>query len=130
MVKPTLSPEQKERLKRLRTLAGLLDEAMRLPGTQYRVGFDALIGLVPVLGDLVSTGLALYIVREAARLEVPNPTLLRMIANVGVDFLIGSVPVAGDAFDLVWKANKKNLALLEAYLKEEGLLDEEPYIDV
>ena len=129
-MKRTLSPDQKLRLKRLRALARLLDEAMRLPGTQYRVGIDALIGLVPVVGDLVSAGLAVYIMREAARLGVSRLILLRMTANVGVDLLVGAVPVAGDLFDVVWKANKKNLALLEAHLKAEGLLDDETYIDI
>jgi hypothetical protein len=94
----------------------LLDEAVRIPGTNFRLGLDALIGLVPGAGDVVTTALAAYIVAEAARLGVSKPVLFRMLVNLGLDFMLGAVPVAGDVFDAVWKANRKNLDLLERHL--------------
>ena len=106
----------RERLERIRRMVHLLDEAVRIPGTNYRVGLDGLIGLVPVAGDLITGGIALWIVREAARMGVPRRTLARMLWNVGVDISAGFVPAVGDVFDVAWKANRKNLKLLEKYL--------------
>lgn len=108
-----------ERLERIRRLVRLLDEAFRIPGTNYRVGLDGLIGLVPVAGDLITGGLALWIIREAAEMGVPRRTLTRMFWNVGVDVTAGFVPAVGDLFDVAWKANVKNLALLEKHFARE-----------
>ena len=108
-----------ERLERIRRLVRLLDEAFRIPGTNYRVGLDGLIGLVPVAGDLITGGLALWIIREAAEMGVPRRTIMRMLWNVGVDVTAGFVPAVGDLFDVAWKANVKNLALLEKHLARE-----------
>lgn len=108
-----------ERLERIRRLVRLLDEAFRIPGTNYRVGLDGLIGLVPVAGDLITGGLALWIIREAAEMGVPRRTLMRMFWNVGVDVTAGFVPAVGDLFDIAWKANVKNLALLEKHFARE-----------
>ena len=130
MVKRNLSPAQLEKVKRLRLFAQLLDEALPIPGTNYRIGLDGLIGLIPVVGDLITAALALHIITESASLGVPKTILLKMAFNVGVDLLGGAVPLAGDAFDVLWKANKKNLALLEEHLRAEGLLDDKPFIDV
>ena len=101
--------------RRLARLAWLLDNSIPLPGTRFRIGLDALIGLVPGLGDLVGVLLSSYIVREAARLGVPPSTLTRMAFNVAVEGLVGLVPFAGDVFDAVWKANLRNLTLLDAH---------------
>jgi hypothetical protein len=103
-------------LERLRQLAHLLDDRFRIPGTTYRIGLDGLIGLVPGVGDAVTTLLALYIVLEARRLGVPLTKLGRMGLNVGVDAVLGAVPVLGDLFDVAWKANRRNLALLLDHL--------------
>lgn len=120
--------QQEAKLKQLRALAGLLDEAIVIPGTKIRIGFDSLIGLVPVVGDTLTALFSLYIVQEAAKLGAPKALQLRMLLNVGIDALGGVLPVAGDVFDVLWKANKKNLELLEEFLKNK--IPQEPFIDV
>ncbi|MBV0903572.1 DUF4112 domain-containing protein [Halomicroarcula salina] len=92
-------------------VATLLDESVEIPGTDYRVGIDPLLGVVPGAGDAVAAGVSLYIVLESARLGVSYGTLLAMLANVSVDAVGGSVPVLGALFDAVWKANKWNVEL-------------------
>jgi hypothetical protein len=104
------------RARRIRTLAQLLDNAIPIPGTSWRFGFDAIIGVIPVVGDLIGGVLSGYIILEAARAEVPTLTLARMLANVGIDTLVGSIPALGDLFDAAWKANIKNVALLERHI--------------
>lgn len=105
-----------DRARRLRTLAQFLDTAIGIPGTKWRFGFDPIVGLIPVVGDLIGGVLSGYIILEAARAEVPTLTLARMLVNVGIDTLVGSVPALGDVFDAAWKANIKNVALLERHL--------------
>lgn len=102
------------RLERVRFLANLLDTCITLPGG-YRIGIDPILGLIPGVGDLVGAGLSLYLVREAAKLGIPKWIILRMIANVGLEALIGIVPVLGDVFDAAFKANIRNLRLLELH---------------
>ena len=104
--------------RRLTRLAWLLDNSIPVPGTPYRIGLDAIIGLVPGLGDVVGVLLSSYIVREAARLGAPPSVLTRMAFNVAVEGLVGLVPVLGDVFDAAWKANQRNLTLLEAHVRE------------
>ena len=104
-------------LARARTLARLLDSAARVPGTGIRFGADAIIGLVPGLGDIGGAALAGYLVILAQRLGVPRAVVLRMLANVAVDTLAGSVPVIGDLFDVAFKSNLRNVALLERALE-------------
>lgn len=111
-----LSRREEAALGRARFAARLLDDAFRVPGTNVRIGVDPLISVVPVSGDLVAGGLSLYIVAEAARCDVPPRTLARMLANVGVDTVGGSVPILGSLVDVAWKANRKNVALLEEHL--------------
>jgi hypothetical protein len=108
------------RIQRVRVLAKLLDNSISVPGTRWKFGFDAIIGLIPVVGDMIGAVLSGYIVLEAARAEVPPFTLARMLVNVGIDALLGSVPAVGDVFDAVWKANIKNVALLENHLVVRG----------
>ena len=100
-------------LARARTLTRLLDSAARIPGTNIRFGADAVIGLLPGLGDIGGAALAGYLVILAQRLGVPRAVVLRMLANVAVDTIAGSVPVIGDLFDVAYKSNTRNLALLE-----------------
>ena len=97
-------------------MSTLMDEAVRLPGTGFRVGIDPLLGLVPFGGDTVAFVLSMYPIVEAARLGLPRTTLARMLVNVGIDFLVGSVPVLGTLFDAVWKANERNVRLMERHL--------------
>ena len=94
----------------------MFDEAVRVPGTPLRVGLDALLGLVPGVGDAVSGLVALYGMWVGARLGAPAAVLLRMLFNVAVDAGVGAIPIAGDLFDLGWKANRRNLELLEHWV--------------
>jgi len=109
-------PIRSATLNRVRILSFLLDEYFRIPGTKYRIGLDGLLGLLPGIGDTIGMLLSGYILFEAARLGVPRVTLLRMAANIALDTLVGAIPLLGDVFDVAWKANKKNVALLNAYL--------------
>ena len=104
-------------LSRARTLARILDSAVRIPGTDIRFGLDPLLGLVPGLGDVAGAGFASYLLIVAARLGVPRVVLARMLLNIGIDTVVGTVPVLGDVFDVGWKANTRNLALMERYLE-------------
>jgi hypothetical protein len=99
-------------------LAWLLDNSIPIPGTGRRIGLDALVGLVPGLGDVLSGGIGLFVVLRGAQLGVPRVVLARMLANVAVDFVIGAIPVIGDAFDLWFKANIRNVALIRRYTTE------------
>jgi hypothetical protein len=103
-----------EALARLRRLSHYLDSAVEVPGTNFRVGLDPIVGLLPVAGDVPTTAVSAYIVAEAAALGAPRETVARMVLNLVVDAVVGSVPVVGDAFDAVWKANQRNVRLLEA----------------
>ena len=113
------SPQDEARLKRIHLLSRFLDEQFRIPGTTYRVGLDGLLGLIPGVGDAAGALLSTYILYEAIRLGAPNTVLLRMIANIGIDTVGGAIPVVGDIFDMAWKTNKKNAALLHAYLASQ-----------
>lgn len=109
-----------ERVKRLESIAALLDTAFVVPGTGIRFGVDGLIGLVPGIGDAVTTALSLYIVHEAWQLGAPRRVITRMLANVALDGFIGAVPVAGDVFDVMWRANKRNVRILREWFDREG----------
>ena len=104
-------------LARVRTISALLDNALRIPGTNFRVGLDPLVGLIPGFGDLVGGLASAYIILEAARAGAPTSVLVRMLGNVGVDTALGALPVAGDLFDVAWKSNARNVRLLERHLE-------------
>lgn len=110
-----MSSPQQQRLAALRKVAQLLDSALVVPGTSFRIGLDPILGLIPGLGDLVSPLYTLAILWQARDLRLPRVVQLRMIANVAIDALVGAVPLVGDLFDFAWKANVKNLALLERH---------------
>ncbi|HKO87089.1 MAG TPA: DUF4112 domain-containing protein [Burkholderiales bacterium] len=99
----------------LQKLAWLLDSSIPIPGTRMRVGIDALIGLIPGLGDLIGVFLSGYIVREAWRLGAPKSVLMRMAFNVAVEGVVGAIPFFGDLFDAAWKANQRNVRLLQTH---------------
>lgn len=105
-------------MERVRRLAHLWDDGFRIPGIPVAFGLDPLVGLVPGVGDAAGALVASYVVLQAARLDVPGLTLLRMLANIAIDTLLGTVPVIGDIFDVVWKANLKNVALIEHHLAD------------
>ena len=103
---------------RVRSLARILDTALRIPGTGIRFGLDSILGLIPGLGDVTGAALSAYIVLAAARSGVPPSVLARMILNLGVDTLVGTIPLLGDRFDVGFKANIRNAALLEKIVAE------------
>jgi hypothetical protein len=114
-----LTPGQEHRLDTLRKMAQLLDSAFLVPGTSWRIGLDPILGLFPVLGDLVSPLFTAGILWQARELGIPKVVQLRMIFNVAIDSIVGVVPVAGDLFDFAWKANDRNMAMLEHHAREE-----------
>lgn len=103
-------------LRRLRRLSHLLDNAIGIPGTPVRFGIDPILGLVPGIGDFLGSALSIYIVVEAARWGIPRPALVKMVSNILFDTVFGTVPVIGDFADVAWKANVKNIVLLEEHL--------------
>ena len=109
--------EPNESLRRVRAVATVLDDAIRIPGTNIRFGIDPLVGLVPGLGDLLGGAASAYIILEAARAGAPATVLLRMAANVGIDTVIGALPVVGDLFDFAWKSNARNVRLLTRHVE-------------
>lgn len=109
-----------EEVKRLEGLSWLLDNSIPVPGTNLRIGLDPLIGLIPVVGDLVGFLFSTYILVQAARLGIPRVTLMRMGFNVTVEAAVGIIPFVGDAFDFWWQANRKNVDLLKAHLQDPG----------
>ena len=104
-------------LRRVHAVAVLLDEAIRVPGTNLRFGLDPLVGLIPGLGDVLGGIASAYIILEAARAGAPASVLLRMTMNVGVDTMVGSLPVVGDLFDFAWKSNARNVQLLARHVE-------------
>lgn len=114
--RPLSQATQVARLTRLRRLAWALDAAFRVPFTRFRFGFNGLVGLTPAVGDAAMAIVSLYIVNEARLLGVPPALLGRMVRNVAVEAVVGAVPVLGDMFDMAFKANLRNLAIIEEHL--------------
>ena len=114
-----LTQGQQARLVALRRVAELMDSAFVLPGTTYRIGLDPIIGLVPWVGDLVSPLFTVALLWQARDVRVPKVVLGRMIVNAAVDAIVGAIPFAGDLFDFGWKANQRNMALLDRHAYEE-----------
>ena len=110
---------REQRIARLEAIAKLLDVAFMLPGTNIRYGIDGLIGLIPVIGDIISTAISLWLVREAKALGAPWYITARMLGNVAVDGVVGMVPFAGDAFDVMFRANMRNVRLLRRWLDKQ-----------
>lgn len=117
MATPREFAEKRDALARIDWLADFMDSAFFLPGTNIRFGADALIGLVPGIGDLVTTAISSWIVIEARRIGAPKHVLARMWANVALDGVVGAVPLAGDVFDVAFRANRRNVALLRKHLE-------------
>ena len=112
---------KEEKLIRLKRLSERLDNTFTIPGTKYKIGIEALIGAVPIIGDLIGGILASYIMYSGMKMGAPPRIITRMAVNIAIDFAIGSIPIVGDLFDFVWKANKKNVKLIE----EVSVLNEE-----
>jgi hypothetical protein len=115
----SLTPAQEQRLAGLRRMAEFLDNAFVVPGTNYRVGLDPILGLVPGIGDLVSPLFTIGVLLQARELGVPRVVQARMLINVAIDAVVGAVPLFGDLFDFAWKANHRNLDLLELHGRED-----------
>ncbi len=112
---------QADRLEQIERLTHLLDEAFRVPGTNFRVGWDTLIGLVPGLGDVATTAISTYLIYQAHQMGASKWVLTRMAGNVGLDFLVGAVPILGDMFDAAFKSNRRNARLLARQLRKDRL---------
>lgn len=112
----SLTPDQRAILQRARYVARFLDSSVRIPGTQIRFGADSILGIVPIVGDGLASILSLYIVFEAVRAGIPRTTIARMCLNIVLDVVVGSIPVIGSLFDVVWRANQRNVSLLERRL--------------
>lgn len=111
-----MTPDTLNDIEKLKRLEQLLDRQFSIGGIRF--GLDSVIGLVPVVGDLISGALGLYVIREARRLGVSRFTLGRMYANLGVDVTLGALPIIGDVFDVAFKSNTKNVRLLIAHLEK------------
>lgn len=107
-------------MRRIALIAKLTDTAVPIPGTDVKLGLDAVVGAVPLAGDLVMAGVSAVLIHDAWRLGVPREAIARMAANAAMDAAIGAVPFIGDLFDLVYRANERNLHIVEAHL---GRLD-------
>jgi Domain of unknown function (DUF4112) len=115
-----LDDAERRRYRRVEQLADLLDNAIRIPGTPWRIGLDPLLGLIPGLGDAIGAAASSWILIEAARFGVSPAVLLRMLYNIAIDTVVGAVPGPGDLFDFVWKSDAKNVALLRRHLDQPG----------
>lgn len=109
------TPTEHVHVRRLRTIARVLDDAFRVPGTRFRFGLDGLIGLIPGVGDALTAGVSAYALYAAAAEGAPASVLARMAGNILLDTLLGAVPVLGDLFDFGFKSNRRNLRLLEQF---------------
>ncbi|MDX2144050.1 MAG: DUF4112 domain-containing protein [Rhodospirillaceae bacterium] len=114
------TPEEALVLERLAALSRLLDHAFRIPGTDIRFGLDAVLGLLPGIGDVLTNLISAYLVIEARRLGLPRWDMARMIGNIVVDAGVSAVPVAGDIFDIFWRANDRNMSILREHLERRG----------
>jgi hypothetical protein len=104
-------------LDNLRVVTRLMDQAFGIPGTKWRFGLDALFGLVPGLGDIVGAVVAVYALHVARRLRAPGEVQLHMLTNIALDATVGTIPILGDLFDFAYKAQTRNLALIDDWLK-------------
>jgi hypothetical protein len=106
------------KLQKLRKISDLWDRSLSVPGTNFKVGLESLVGLLPVGGDVIGILLSVYILFQAIQFRLPPSILFRMLFNILLDGVVGSVPIVGDIFDTTWKANTKNVNLLEAHIRE------------
>jgi hypothetical protein len=110
--------ETRDDRRRLDRLAWLMDNSIPIPGLNYRIGLDGIIGLIPGFGDTLGAVISSYILSEAARMGAPKSVLLKMAFNIVIDALLGAIPILGDLFDMTWKANLRNVNLLRDYLEK------------
>ena len=113
---PSMSRDPHAVRQRVEALEQLLERSFHIPGTKVPFGLDSIVGLVPVLGDVVTAAMGAYMVWEARNLGMSKWQLMRMAANVGVDTALGAIPLAGDEFDFIWRSNSKNLRIIKKHL--------------
>jgi hypothetical protein len=113
---PSMSRDPHSVRQRVEALELLLERSFHLPGTKVPIGLDSIVGLVPVLGDVVTAVMGAYMVWEARNLGMSKWHLMRMAANVGIDTVLGAIPLAGDLFDFIWRSNSKNLKIIKKHL--------------
>ncbi len=113
---PSMGRDPHSVRQRVEALELLLERSFHVPGTKIPVGLDSIIGLIPVLGDIVTAAMGAYMVWEARNLGMSKFQLIRMAANVGIDTVLGAIPLAGDAFDFLWRSNSKNLRIIKRHL--------------
>jgi uncharacterized iron-regulated membrane protein len=128
-VEPYDAVRTEQSLARLEAVARLMDSAFVIPGTSIRVGLDGLIGLLPVAGDLIAGVVSSYLIWEARKLGASRWVIGRMMANTAIDTLFGAIPVVGDAFDVLFRANLKNMALLRRHLEKRRMTGSGPVIE-
>ena len=108
-----IEEQNEEKLLRLKLLGNRLDEIITIPGTKYKIGVDPIIGIFPVIGDLLGSIISIYIIYSGSKMGVSSQVIAKMSINLGIDFTVGLIPVFGDIFDMGWKANKRNVKLIE-----------------
>ena len=102
-----------EKLLRLKLLSERLDDSIKIPGTNQKIGIDAVVGIIPILGDFIGVIFSVYIMYSGIKMGVSSKIVKKMAANIAIEFIIGSIPIIGDIFDALWKANKRNVELIE-----------------
>ena len=102
-----------EKLLRLKLLSERLDNSIKIPGTNQKIGIDAIIGLIPILGDFIGVIFSTYIMYSGIKMGVSSKIVKKMATNIAIEFILGSIPIIGDIFDALWKANKRNVELIE-----------------
>jgi hypothetical protein len=102
-----------EKLLRLKLLSERLDDSIKIPGTNQKIGIDAIVGIIPILGDFIGVIFSTYIMYSGIKMGVSSKIVKKMAANIAIEFVIGSIPIIGDIFDALWKANKRNVELIE-----------------
>jgi hypothetical protein len=113
-------PARRARIEQLRAAAEWMDGQFHIPGTNIQFGFDAIIGLVPGVGDIICGALSMWLIREAQQLGAPKWLIAKMVWNVAIEVTVGAVPVVGDLFDVAWKANRKNIKLLSDHFERKS----------
>lgn len=108
-----IEEQNEERLLRLKLLSNRLDEIITIPGTKYKIGSDPIIGAIPVIGDLLGSIISIYILYSGSKMGLSTKIISKMCLNIGIDFVFGLIPIIGDIFDIGWKANKRNVKLIE-----------------
>ena len=102
-----------EKLLKLKLLSKRLDDSIKIPGTNQKFGIDAIVGIIPILGDFIGVIFSVYIMYSGIKMGVSSKIVKKMAANIAIEFVIGSIPIIGDIFDALWKANKRNVELIE-----------------